>query len=508
MSSQVNKIAKNTLFLYVRMFLLMFIGLYTSRVVLEVLGVEDLGIYNVVGSVVMMLEFVSSSLTNSSQRYLNIGLGKNDMGLTNRYFSQSVGLHFLLSIFIVLLLETLGLWMFNNKLVIPDGRREAAFWVYQLSTLAAFIKINQICFQSVIVARESMSVYAYLSIFEGVAKLAVVYLIGENTPFDKLAYYGFLIVVIQGVVFLAHMVYCYMKYPESHYKLFWDNALFREMAGFVSVNAFGYISWAIGVQGINVVLNLFFGPTVNAARGLASTAGRFINQFVNNIYLAIKPQIIQSYAKGETESMVTLAEKSTVYVFYMVLFVSLPILFETNFILTFWLKEVPEYTKLYTELTLIQSYFWMLPIPYSQIATATGRIKNIQLYGRIFTLLALPISYGILLLVKNPYYPIFVIITMDAFFWLYTIYDVDKQLNIKFDRYVRNVILPVLYMAAAMVISLTLAHYMIAGLEPVFRFIIEGVISLSLGFLFTFLFGMPRDEMAYLKGVVIKKIKR
>ncbi|GGM86271.1 hypothetical protein GCM10010967_18120 [Dyadobacter beijingensis] len=508
MSSQVNKIAKNTLFLYVRMFLLMFIGLYTSRVVLEVLGVEDLGIYNVVGSVVMMLEFVSSSLTNSSQRYLNIGLGKKDMGLTNRYFSQSVGLHFLLSIFIVLLLETVGLWMFNNKLVIPADRREAAFWVYQLSTLAAFIKINQICFQSVIVARESMSVYAYLSIFEGVAKLGVVYLIGENTPVDKLAYYGFLVLAIQGVVFLVHMVYCYRKYPESHYRFYWDNTLFKEMAGFVSVNAFGYISWAIGVQGINVVLNLFFGPTVNAARGLASTAGRFINQFVNNIYLAIKPQIIQSYAKGETDSMVMLAEKSTVYVFYMVLFVSLPILFETNFILKFWLKEVPEYTKLYTELTLIQSYFWMLPIPYSQIATATGRIKNIQLYGRIFTLLALPISYLILLVVKNPYYPIFVIITMDAFFWLYTVYDVDKQLGIKFDRYVKNVILPVLYMAAAMVISLTLVHYMIQRMEPMFRFILEVATSLSLGFLFAYLFGMPRDEMAYLKGVVIKKIKR
>ncbi|WP_353720817.1 multidrug transporter [Dyadobacter sp. 676] len=486
MSSQVTKIAKNTLFLYVRMFLLMFIGLYTSRVVLEVLGVEDLGIYNVVGSVVMMLEFVSSSLTNSSQRYLNIGLGKNDLALTNRYFSQSVGLHFLLSLFIVLLLETVGLWMFNNKLVIPADRREAAFWVYQLSTLAAFIKINQICFQSVVVARESMSVYAYLSIFEGVAKLGIVYLIGANAPFDKLAYYGFLLVVIQLVVFLTHMVYCYRKYPESHYKFFWDNALFKEMAGFVSVNAFGYISWAIGVQGINVVLNLFFGPTVNAARGLASTAGRFINQFVNNIYLAIKPQIIQSYAKGETESMVMLAEKSTVYVFYLVLFVSLPILFETSFILQFWLKEVPEYTKLFTELTLIQSYFWMLPIPYSQIATATGRIRNIQLYGRIFTLLALPVSYAILLVVRNPYYPVFVIITMDAFFWLYTIYDVDKQLNIKFDRYVRNVILPVLYMAAAMVISLSLGHYMIAAMEPMFRFIIEVAMSLSLGFLFYF----------------------
>lgn len=508
MSAQVAKIAKNTLFLYVRMFLLMFIGLYTSRVVLEVLGVEDLGIYNVVGSVVMMLEFVSSSLTNSSQRYLNIGLGKKDMGLTNRYFSQSVGLHFLLSLLIVLLLETVGLWLFNNKLVIPADRREAAFWVYQLSTIAAFIKINQICFQSVIVARESMSVYAYLSIFEGISKLAIVYLIGENTPFDKLAYYGFLLVVIQLVVFLTHMVYCYVKYPESHYKFFWDNALFREMAGFVSVNAFGYISWAIGVQGINVVLNLFFGPTVNAARGLASTAGRFINQFVNNIYLAIKPQIIQSYAKGDTESMVMLAEKSTVYVFYLVLFVSLPILFETSFILQFWLKDVPEYTKLFTELTLIQSYFWMLPIPYSQIATATGRIKNIQLYGRIFTLLALPISYLILLAVKNPYYPIFVIIAMDAFFWLYTIYDVDRQLNIRFSRYVKNVILPILYMAVAMVISLSLAHYMIIGMEPVFRFIIEVGISLSLGFIFTFLFGMPRDEMVYLKGVVLKKIKR
>jgi O-antigen/teichoic acid export membrane protein len=508
MSSIVNKIAKNTLFLYIRMFLLMFIGLYTSRVVLEVLGVEDLGIYNIVGSVVMMLDFVSSSLTNSSQRYLSIGLGKNDIGLTNRYFSQSVALHFILSIIIVVLLETIGLWMLNNKLVIPSERQNAAFWVYQLSVLVAFVKINQICFQSVIIARESMSVYAYLSIFEGVAKLVTVYLIGHSLAFDKLIYYALLLLLIQIVVFLVHLIYCISKYEESRYKFYWDRHLYKEMLSFVSVNTFGYLSWVIGMEGVNILLNIFFGPTINAARGLASTAGRFINQFINNIYLAIKPQLIQSYAKGEIETMIIMAEKSTTYIFYMVLIVSLPILYEAKPILEFWLKTVPEYTQVFTQLTLIQSFFWMLPIPYNQIATGTGKIKNIQLYGRIFTLLSLPLSYVLLELVKNPYYPIVIIILMDIFFWLYTIYDVDTQLKIKFSRYLTNVILPIAKISIGMIISMSFLNYIFSGVNFPIRFLLEITLNTALGLTLIVLFGIAKEDLSYIKDYIFKKLKK
>jgi O-antigen/teichoic acid export membrane protein len=449
MPSKTKRLVKNTLFLYIRMFLLMFVGLYSSRVLLATLGVEDLGIFNVVASVVLMLEFVSSSLTNSSQRYLSIGLGKSDLKLTNNYFAQSVGIHFLFSICIVIIMETAGLWLLNEKLNIPENRQVAASWLYQFSVLAAFIKINQVCFQSVIIARENMSIYAYLSIFEATAKLAILYLIASNTHFDKLIFYGALLLVIQFTVLLVHIIYCSSVYPESRYKLYWDNTLFKEMFSFVSVNIFGSISWSLGVQGISILLNIFFGPVINTARGLATTAGRFINQFINNIYLAIKPQLIKSYAKGEVEEMLVMAEKSTVYIFYMVLIVTLPLLFETNYILRLWLSTVPEFTTMYTKLVIIQSYFWMLPIPYSQIATATGKIKNIQLYGRIFTLMSLPISYGVLLLVKNPYYPIIVVITMDSLYWLYTIQEINKQLSTSLKRYLSNVVKPIAFVSMA-----------------------------------------------------------
>ena len=379
MSSKTKLIFKNTIFLYFRTFFLIFIGLYTSRVVLDLLGVEDLGIYNVVASVVLMLEFVSSSLTNASQRYFNIGLGKNDFDLTNKYFSQSVGVHFFISLVVIILLETIGLWLLENKLEIPEDRTFASFWVYQMAIISVILKINQVSFQSLILARENMSLYAYLSVFEGVSKLLIVFLLGFY-DYDRLIFYAFLLLCVELIVFICHVFYCRLKYSESNYKFYFDKSLFREMLSFVGLNIFGSISWSLGVQGINVLLNVFFGPTINGARALASTLGRYINQFINNVFMAIKPQLIKSYANGDSKVMLIMAEKSSVYIFYLVLIFVLPVLFDTKFVLDFWLKEVPPYTVGFAKIILTQSFFWMLAIPYSFITTATGKIKNIQLF--------------------------------------------------------------------------------------------------------------------------------
>ncbi|UBM58074.1 hypothetical protein LAG90_14805 [Marinilongibacter aquaticus] len=506
MTHKSGRIVKNTMYLYIRMFLLMFVSLYSSRVLLEVLGVTDLGIYNVVGSVVLMLEFVSSSLTNSSQRYLSIALGRDDLILGRKYFSQSFGIHLLFSLLVVLLLETGGLWLVNNKLTIPVDRIDAVHWVYQFSVLAAFIKINQVCFQSVIVARENMSVYAYLSIFEAIIKLMILYWLLYMPSVDQLVAYAFLILMVQFLVFSFHVIICYLKYNESRYFLFWDKSLSKEMLSFISINVFGSMSWALGVQGINIVLNIFFGPTVNAARGLAATVGRFINQLVNNVYLAIKPQLIKSYAANEVEEMLILAERSTTYIYYLVLLLTVPLLRETEFVLKVWLKEVPEYTVTFARLVILQSYFWMLPIPFSQIATATGDIKNIQLFGRIFTLLSLPISYVILKFVPNPYYPIFIIICMDALYWLYTVYEINKQLDFGLRRYLVNVIRPISRVSFS-VFLFSFALYMlgVGGNSGWSGFLLNSTISILVVLVFVFWFGLSSSDIKQLKLIVLAK---
>lgn len=504
MSHHINRILKNSLYLYTRTFLLMAIGLYTSRVVLDVLGIEGFGIYNVVGSIVLILDFISSSLTNSSQRYLNIGLGKGDLKLANEYFSQSVGLHFFLSLGVLILLETVGLWFIKVKLNVPEGRQSAAFWVFQLSVLLAFLKINMICFQSVLIARENMSVYTYISIFEGLAKLAIAFLIGVNTYFDNLICYAFLLVLVQLVIFTVHVIYCYKKYSESRYKWYWNGSLCKEMWGFVGINTFGYLAWAGGVQGINIIINIFLGPLVNAAKGLADTFERLFEQVVNNVFTAVKPRIVQSYANDRTSEMLMLADKATIYIYYLLLIVSLPLFLEMEAILALWLKEVPEYTALFSRMVIIKSYFWMLPIPYNQVAVAKGKIRNIQLYGRLITLLALPLSYLSMLYEKDPLYPLIIVAAMSIFFWLYTVNDVNKQMGIPFFRYFKKVIIPIFRVTICLCLSLTLIHWVMWN--GYVRLLMEGVSSVLFGLLFIFALGMPKEDFSYLSMIFIKKI--
>lgn len=486
------------------MLFLMLIGLYTSRVVLDTLGVVNLGIYNVVGSIIVLLDFISSSLTNSSQRYLNIGLGKNDMTLTKKYFSQSVGLHFVLSIVVVVLLETVGLWVVKNKLNIPISRQESALWIYQFAIIISFIKINQICFQSVILARENMSMYAYISIFEGIAKLAIVFLLKIVVSVDVLILYVFLLLLTQIVLFIVYVIYCYSRFPESHYSFVWDNKLTVEMSSFLGVNFFGYMAWAGGIQGINIMLNIYFGPALNAAKGLADTFERLFDQVVNSVFMAVRPRIIQSYARDEIEVSIQLAEKSSIYIFYMVLIVSIPLLMDMNYVLSVWLKEVPEYTEIFSKLIILKIYFWMLPIPYNAIAVATGKIKNIQLYGRLISLLALPASYVALIFFKVPYLPICLVVLMEGFFWLYTINDINKQIESNFYRYIKKVVFPIFKVSFCLVVVMFVIHY---SLESGFlRVVIEFVSSLICGIVIIGLVGMPKEDFLFVKQVVIKKL--
>lgn len=489
------------------MFILMIIGFFTSRLLLEALGIEDLGVYNVVGSIIIMFDFVSSSLTNSTQRYLNLGLGKNNIKLTQRYFSQSLSVHIVLSLFVLLILETLGLWIICNKLVIPVDRYSAAIYTYQLSVCALLLRIVCICYESNIIAREKMSIFAYFSIFEGGAKLLICFLVINNHSFDRLVYYSFLLLIVNMLLLLFNMMFCRSNYPESRYSIFWDKVLFREMFSFVGINSFGVISWALGKQGINIVLNLFFGPAVNGAKGLATTIERVVTQFQTNINLAVRPQITKNYAQGNMAGMVKLAEKSTRYCYYLILFLTIPFFFKTDLLLTLWLGNVPPYTSGFVVLLMCEALVNVLTNCYIQISNTIGKIRNIQIYGRIFTLSGLPISYFALEYFPNPYLPVVIMVTLSIFYLLFVLYDVNRNIHFGFRSYCKYVALPIGIVTG---VSLTLGAfiYNINLTENLLgNFFIESALLYMLLIVVIYYWGVERSDRTILLLYIKKHCK-
>ena len=442
-TSENNKrIAKNTLFLYVRMLLIMGVTLYTSRVVWQVLGVEDFGIYNVVGGVVSIMAFFISSLSNVSQRYMNIGLGKQDIREVEYAFRQSFTLMCLLSAMLLLLGETLGLWFVCNKLVIPPNRMVAALWVYQFSLVSVLSAINQVPLMGAIVAHERMNMYAYLGLFEACARLLIVYFLKISGTIDSLILYGMLTALVSIITWLLYAIYCIRVFSECKLRFYWDHSLVKDMSRFIGQNLFGCFAWSAGVQGTNILLNLFFGPAVNAARAVSVQVSAVVTRFTENIMTAVKPQIIKSYASGDREYMIVLIQKSSRYAYFLAAILAIPVMVEIEFILEIWLGQVPEYTVAFTRLVLCESLIGVFIPPLWIAANATGRIKNNQVYGRMFTLSILPISYMLLKVQQDPVIPFLVAIIANIGYWLYCLYDIHIQIRLDIRRYLKEVAMP------------------------------------------------------------------
>jgi len=410
------RIAKNTILLYIRMLFTMFISLYTSRAVLQALGVTDYGIYNVVGGIVLLFVFLNNAMTTSTQRYLSYELGKGNFDRLRNVFVTSVNIHILISLIVVILSETIGLWLFDEKMIIPHDRRIAAMWVFQLSILTCVISIMSYPYNAAIIAYEKMSAFAYISVLEALLKLAIVYLllIGD---FDRLIAYAILMALVQLFIRFCYSSYCKRHFPASSYKLYYNNGLFREMLVFAGWNLWGNIASILGNQGINILLNVFFGPTVNAARALAIHAQSAIRQFITNFQLALNPQITKSYAAGQLQDMHQLVFRSSKFSYFLLFIISLPVLIETPFILDLWLKEVPVYTILFLRLAIIGMLLEGTSNPLMTSAAATGNVKVYQsVVGSIY-LLVLPISYIVLKLGCTPWsvYIVDIFVTIIAY---------------------------------------------------------------------------------------------
>lgn len=392
-ASESNKrIAKNALVLYIRSIITMLIGLYTSRVILQALGVEDYGIYNVVGGFVSMFSLISGTLSASVSRYLTFELGKNDIQKLKRIFSTSIYVLVALSFIVLIAAESFGLWYLNNKMVIPSDRSNAAFWVFQISVLTFILSLLNTPYQASVISHERMDIFAYISIFDAICKLLICYLV-MFSPIDRLIYYALLLCFMTIINQLVYIWFCKRHYEECHFKMLFDKELFKGMLDFAGWNLIGSSAGILRTQGANLLLNAFGGPILNAANGIANTITGVVSTFVNNFTQAYNPQITKRYAVGEYQSLMNLLIYSSKYSYYMMFLLGFPIMLNANFIFQIWLGIVPEYTVVFSRWIFIFLLAESVSRPIITAKNATGKIRNYQIVVGGVLLLMLPISY-------------------------------------------------------------------------------------------------------------------
>lgn len=374
------------------MLLIMGVSLYTSRIILKTLGIEDYGLYNVVGGIVTMFTFLNGSLSSTTSRYITFELGRKSFDRLNKIFNIALFAHLVIAIIIVFLAETIGLWFFYEKMTIPASRMNAAFWVYQISIVTCFFSLTQVPYNASIIAYENMKIYAYVGIIEGLLKLIIVFLL-YISPIDKLIFYSLLLCFVQVCIMIFYRLYCARHYEICKIKFCKDKTLFKEMFSYASSDLIGNISVLAQGQGLNLLLNIFFGPSVNAARGIAYQVQGAITQFSNNFMTAVKPQIIKSYAEGFTEDMMKLIYQSSYFSYYLMWIISFPILLETEYILQLWLDVYPTYSIIFIRLIIILCLIQTIKTPRSIAFQATGHIKWCNILVGTILCMAFPLAY-------------------------------------------------------------------------------------------------------------------
>lgn len=483
------------------MFFTMVVSLYTSRVVLEVLGVEDFGIYNIIGGVVVLFTFLTNALTNSTQRYLNYNVGLNDIISTKKVFCVSMQAHFVISVIVLLLAETLGLWLVNNKLNIPHERMYATCWVYQLSVLVTIINIMRIPYNAVVIAYEKMSFFAYVTILETVLKLLIVYALFINDTFDKLILYSILLNVTALIIWYVYRGYCRKYYEVSKYTNVKSYDLFKELISFTTWYLYGGLAMVASRQGINIILNIFFNVMVNAAVGVANQVKSAVYGFVSSFQTAFNPQIVKLYANKDFDALSILIIRSSKFSFYLMLFLSLPIIFCCEDILSIWLVDVPKYAVTFTQLTIITTLFDAVSAPLWTLIGATGNIKRYQIIVSCIIFIDIPLSYILLKSGLEPYYVFIsnIIVNMIAYIFRY-IYT-RKQINLSLKNYSLKVFFPCLIITLFSILS----SYVLTMAFPNMWIITFIFTALSI-LIFVYIGGLDNQERKYLIRVLFKRV--
>lgn len=498
------RIARNTLMLYVRMLFLMLVGLYTSRVVLEALGENDFGVYNVIGGVVAMFTIISGALNSAVSRFITFEMGKGKEAQLNKVYSTAVSIQLALAIIVVLIAEPAGLWFINNEMTIDPERIPAARWVLHFSLAAFVINLMSVPQMASITAHEKMSAYAYIGVLDGFLRLGVALVI-SCSPIDRLIFYSALMAVVVLIIRLAYGFYCRACFPECRYRPVFDRQLMAEMFSFAGWNFIGVTSGVLRDHGGNILVNIFAGPAVNAARGIAVQLNGAVQGFVTNFMTAVNPQITKSYAAGDSEYMLSLVRKSSRMSFYLLFIIALPILFNTEYLVSIWLKEVPEHTVTFVKLFLVFAICESLSNPLMTAAQATGDIKRYQIVVGGLILLNLPVSYILLHFGAAPESTVAVAIVISLVCLAARLVMLKGMVGLDVAAYVRKVCINVVSVAAvAVVLPFVAEGFFPEGFWGFCMSVVLCVISAGASILFI---GCSPNERKELLDMVFRKFK-
>ncbi len=495
------KVYKNTLFLYFRMILLLGVNLYTSRVILEALGVVDFGIYNVVAGIIVVLSFVNNSMSLAVNRYISFEMGRDEGNEVNKIFSISVNIHVLIALLVVVFGETVGLWFVNYKLVIPPERMVAANWIYQFSIASFVMTVLRVPYNAMIIAYEDMKAYAYISIVEGLLRLLVAVSILYVT-LDKLIVYGGLMALSVALITVVYVLFCFRKYAECRYRFLWDGELVRSMGRYAGISTMGNLSSVVLDQGQNILLNLFFGPVLNAARGIAFQVNTALNVFVSNLYMAATPQITKSYAANDRAYLVKIVNQTALFSQLCLTVLVVPVMVELPYLLRLWLGDgFPEATIVFGRLVLLNMFTVNLVKTLLIALQSSAKIFKVHFYTGMLTILNIPIDYVLLKWFHIEAYQVFVVqFVIDLVFVYVVLYLAKKQLQWNVGEYTFRVILPV---SLLFVSNVVLLHFVMATLPDNFltaclAFILSACYVGGLSFLLI----MPKELRETLKGKV------
>lgn len=504
-SSKSQRIAKNTLFLYFRMLITMLVSLYTSRIILNTLGVEDYGIYNVVGGVVMMFSIINGTMATAVQRFMNYEMGKKNEERLKTVFNISIVIHIGIALIVLILLESIGVWFLNNKMNISPKRMNAANWVLQFSTFSFVATILSVPYNAAIIANEKMKAFAFISILEVSFKLLIVFSLSWFS-FDKLKLYAVLMFLLSVLLRIVYGIYAKKNFKECRFKWQWNKDIFKEMTAFAGWNMIGVSSSILRTQGVNIVLNIFYGTFVNAAMGIANQVKSAIENFTNNFIVALNPQITKSFASGDKSYLMTLVFHGSKYAFYLLLFISLPIILEAEIILKLWLKTVPEYAVIFVRLTLVVSLIESLSKTLIQAMFATGKIRDYQLMVGSITLLNLPLSL-LFLYWGYPPQAVFIIAIIIAIISLFVRLTMLKtMINIQVKNFLYKVVINVIIIS---ILSALIPTAILFSLEPGFkRLLLVTFTSILSTTLMIYIIGLTAKERNLINNKIITAINR
>lgn len=499
------RLAQNTLLLYLRMILIIIVGLYTSRVVLQTLGVDDYGIYNVVGGIVAMLAFLNSAMTAASQRFISFELGTGNLSRLKQVFCTSVTIHIAIAGIILVLAETIGLWFLNTHMNIAPERMTAANWVYQCSILTFIVTVISVPYNACIVAHEHMKAFAYISIIEVTLKLVIVYLL-LILHTDKLITYAILVLSVSLIIRIIYGIYCKQHFEECTYQFSFNKKLFNEMFAFAGWSIVGNLGFSLKDQGSNVVLNIFCGTAINAARGVALQVNGIISNFSNNFIMALNPQITKQYAAGNIQESIQLVYAGCRYSFYLLSIISIPVMVNLNYLLSLWLGTVPPYTTEFLFLALIAALINSMAIPLVTAMQATGKIRNFQIIICIIMMCELPLTYIILKLGYKPYMAMassIIVVTVGLFARFILLKQLIKSYNLTY--FITHVVLNCIFIAA----TCFMISYYIYNLFTInfLTFIITSIIAFIITTLGIYTLGLTAKERNFLNNKIIQILK-